>query len=113
MHTVKYDSLNSTYLDSMITNKKSFEILGVGGNIKECVSLLENTIESNGLTCRIYTQGRAAGIASGLLVAGLGVVTAAGIAAHNLATYNPDYEIGKNLVKNKITVKIKKEPKAK
>lgn len=108
MHTVKYDSLNNTYLDSMITNKKSFEVLGAGGKIKECVSLIEKTIESNGLTCRIYTEGRSAAVATGLLTLGVGLVAAAGIAAHNVATFNPDYEIGKNLIKNKITVKFKK-----
>ena len=35
--------------------------------------------------------------------------TAVGTAVHNLATYDPDYEIGKNPIKSKITVTFKKE----
>ncbi len=111
MQTIKYDNLTNSLLEPLIKGKKSFEILGAGGKIKECVNMVEKSIESNGLTCRVYTEGRIAGVASGVLVAGLGVATAVGIAAHNLFTFNPDYEIGKNLVKNKITVTFKKEPK--
>lgn len=111
MQTVKYDALNNTYLETMVKNRKSFEILGVGGKISECVVQVEKIIESNGFTCRVYTEGRIAGVASGALVLGLGLATAVGIAAHNIATFNPDYEVGKNLVKNKITVNFKKEGK--
>ncbi|MBF4103001.1 hypothetical protein INT80_12615 [Gallibacterium anatis] len=37
-----------------------------------------------------------------------GIASAVGIAAHNLATYNPDFEIGKNLVDKKINIVYKK-----
>ncbi|WP_332604772.1 hypothetical protein [Acinetobacter sp. ESBL14] len=111
MQTIKYDDLSSSFLESMIKGKKSFEILGVGGKIKECVNLVEKTIEGNGLTCRIYTEGRIAGVAAGILDQGIGIVTAVGIVAHNLFTLNPDYEVGKNLLQHKITVTFKKEPK--
>lgn len=37
-----------------------------------------------------------------------GVGAAIGIAAHNLATYDPDYEIGKNKVADTVTVKYMK-----
>lgn len=111
MQTIKYDDLNNSFLESMIQGKNSFVILGVGGKFKECVNLLEKTIEGNGMTCRIYTEGRIAGIAAGLVDQGVGIATAIGIAAHNLFTLNPDYEVGKNLIHNKITVTFKKETK--
>ncbi|MDL8858720.1 hypothetical protein QS933_26535, partial [Escherichia coli] len=38
----------------------------------------------------------------------LGAVSAAAIGVHNLATWNPDYEIGKNYVKRTISVRYKK-----
>ena len=72
---------------------------------------LENTIESENLSCGIYTYGRAASVGATLIggvarVAGL--VSAIGISAHNIATFNPDYEIAKHLVDNKLTVSYKK-----
>lgn len=106
--SVSYKYLDQNYLDKMINGNKSFEILAIGGHFKECISLLEQTIESKGLTCRIYTENRSAAIGAGLFAVGAGLFAAVGIAAHNLATYNPDYEVGKNLINNKITVKFKK-----
>lgn len=68
---------------------------------------MDTAIESLGLSCRIYTKGRIA--AAGATVFGgvtgvLGAVSAVGIAAHNLATYDPDYEVIKHMVDNKLSV---------
>ena len=55
------------------------------------------------LTCRVYTEYRSTAVA-----ALLGAVSAAAIGVHNLATWNPDYEIGKNYVKRTLSVRYKK-----
>lgn len=72
---------------------------------------VEAVIEQNGFTCRVYTENRVASMGAALLSGIGGVIGAAaaiGIAAHNLATYNPDFEIGKNLIDKKINVTYKK-----
>lgn len=108
MESVNYRYFDESLLNRFINDRKSFEILGVGGSFKECILLIEQSIESKGLTCRVYTENRSAAIGAGLFAVGAGVFAAVGIAAHNLATYDPDYEIGKNLINNKVTVKFKK-----
>ena len=71
---------------------------------------LEKTIENQGVTVRIYMKARRLSMGSFAGLAGVGVIGApvalgaiavgmvagVGIAAHNLATLNPDYEIGKH-----------------
>lgn len=63
-------------------------------------TLLEELIEANDHSCRIYTQARAASLMS-VSIPVIGPVTALGsalgMAVHNLATYNPDFEIRKGL----------------
>lgn len=95
-----------------IKNKESF-ILEKVESIKfhSAVETLERLIESQGLKCRIYTPGRIA--AAGATVAGgvtgiLGFLSGIAIAAHNIATWNPDYEIAKNLFGSSIYVNYKK-----
>lgn len=59
----------------------------------------------------MYTEYRSASMATIFSPAAiLGVGAAIGIAAHNLATYDPDYEIGKNKVAGTVTVKHMKWP---
>ncbi|APM55575.1 hypothetical protein BB790_24825 [Klebsiella pneumoniae] len=62
------------------------------------------------LTCRVYTEYRSTAVAGSLWspTALLGAVSAAAIGVHNLATWNPDYEIGKNYVKRTLSVRYKK-----
>jgi hypothetical protein len=63
------------------------------------------------MTCRIYASGRLAGAAA-TVVGGplglLGLATAIGVAAHNIVTYDPDYEIAKHVIDNKLVVTYKK-----
>lgn len=66
----------------------------------EAASTLEKVIESKGMKCRVYTKGRIATLAATVATAPPvvigGLVAGIAIGAHNLATWNPDYEIAKN-----------------
>ena len=94
-------------IDGLISSHSSFQVVGVD-DIGELVKKLEERIDVKGLKCRIYTEYRSAGLAAGTLF-GVGAAVAAGIAVHNLATWNPDYEIGKNKLNSSVTVTYKKE----
>lgn len=90
---------------NFIAERKSFEIVDIPrGEMAKIVKFTEKEIESQGLKVRVYTKGRIAGAAAGFLGGPLGAAVAAGIVAHNLATINPDYEIAKHLLANKLTV---------
>lgn len=94
-------------IPSLIASRSSFEIIGASGKILDLCSILEEEIESQGLRCRIYTRNRSIA-AGGMAWTGAGIASLIGIAAHNLATFSPDYEIGKAIVDNKIYVEFKK-----
>lgn len=83
---------------------------------------LEKTIEKEGMSVRVYMRARRLSMGSFAGFAGVGVVGApvalgaiavgvvagVGIAAHNLATLNPDYEIGKHPLGSTLYVDYKK-----
>jgi len=94
-------------INYLLSNRSSFVIVGVGGKILEATKMLENAIESRGMSCRVYTRNRSVA-ATAAVWSPFGILSLAGIAAHNLATYNPDYEIGKAVVDHKIYVEYKK-----
>jgi len=101
------DELSTEKITKLINEKKSFIIVAVK-DIGYMVNKLEGSIEKQNLKCRVYTEYRAAAISAGLFTPFTVLESAAaaiGVAAHNLATYNPDYEIGKNYIKKTITVK--------
>lgn len=105
------DDLTSEELSSLIEAKKSFKIVAVK-NIGFVVSNIESAIEKRGLSCRVYSEFRsvamgAVAIPTPVTVLG-GLAAMVGTAAHNLATFSPDYEIGKNKIKNTVTVIYKK-----
>ena len=100
------EMLNS--LDQLLEKKQDFEVFGLSGRLGDTVTTIESRIEAMGMTCRVYTVGRTAAMAAGLFSVVAGVATAVGIAAHNLATYDPDYEIGKNLANNTLRVVYQK-----
>jgi len=106
-------SISNEQIRSLIEQKGSFVLENIDRlNMGEAVETLENLIESKGLSCRIYTKGRAATVAAAAIpvsptVIG-GWVSALAIGAHNLATWNPDYEIAKNLATGTLTVTYKK-----
>lgn len=112
MKKIQYEDLNTEVLATLIRSKQSFEVVGLSGRLSSAVTTVENRIESQGLKCRIYTFGRiaaAGGSFFGGITGVIGLASAAGIAAHNLATFNPDYEIAKYPIDNRIVVKYKKQ----
>lgn len=123
------DELSTEMIDELIRSKKSFEIVAIK-DMDYVVNKIEGSIEKQNLKCRIYTgyRGAIAGAASvgGIATAGvlLGAtaasvtaviavpaVLAAGAAAtvHRLATYDPDYEIEKNIFDKSIKVIYKRD----
>jgi len=111
MESVTYEDLNGEKVKELISQRKSFEVLGLSGRMDSAVSKVENLIESSGMSCRIYVYGRVAAAGASFFggVTGLvGIASAVGMAAHNLATYNPDYEVAKHKIDNKLSVKYKK-----
>lgn len=102
-----YVARNTSHSDieKLIMTRQSFKLTAVQ-DTGVTVKTLESIIETQGLTCRIYTEYRAAGIAAAAWgpVAALGVVCAAAIAVHNAVTWNPDYEIGKNYKQKTLTI---------
>ncbi|MFC0323948.1 hypothetical protein ACFFHT_10355 [Gallibacterium melopsittaci] len=107
--TYSDESINERFIEKLIKLKVDFSIKT--DDILYYARKVEEIIESNKFSCRVYTENRAALMGGGLF-SGIGTVVgiaaAAGIAAHNLATYNPDFEIGKDLVNKKINVTYKK-----
>ncbi len=114
MTIVAYEELDSPNIKDMIKEHKSFEIRGfsgVSGGMDKAVSKIENIIECQGLSCRIYTYGRVAAVGATFVggITGLaGLASAVSMAAHNIVTYDPDYEIAKHLIDNKLSVQYKK-----
>lgn len=92
-----------------LANHESFVLEDVSRTgMGETISQLEKHMRTLGLKCRIYTKGRSAAIVGELAVPVVGWAAAAAIGMHNLVTWNPDYEIGKNLVMGTLTVTYKK-----
>ena len=106
------DELTTAKLGELISKKSSFQVVAVK-NIGTVVNKLEGEIEKKGLRCRVYTEYRSASLASVAIPTGatqiFGMASAIGIAAHNLATFNPDYEIGKNKPAGTVTVIYQKD----
>jgi len=99
--------------DSKITEKlaahESFVLDEVDRTtMGEAVESLEKMIESYGMKCRVYTKGRSATLAAELAIPLVGWAAAAAMGIHNLATWNPDYEIAKNMLTGTLTVTYKK-----
>ena len=111
MITVKFEDLDSEKVKGLIKQKQTFEVLGLSGRMDTATAKVENMIETSGFSCRVYTYGRVAAAGASLfggITGGIGVASAIGMAAHNIATYDPDYEIAKHRIDNKLTVKYKK-----
>ncbi|MFZ7188337.1 hypothetical protein ACLSY8_10525 [Avibacterium avium] len=107
--TFRSGDVSTSFLQRLIEYRMNFSINS--DDLSREATRVEAVIEQNGFTCRVYTENRAAGMGAALFsgVGGvIGAATAIGIAAHNLATYNPDFEIGKNLIDKKINVTYKK-----
>jgi hypothetical protein len=105
------DEMTSETLSNLIARRKSFKIVAVK-DIGFMVNKIEGAIEKQDLSCRVYSEFRsvamgAVAIPTPVTVFG-GLAAMVGTAAHNLVTFNPDYEIGKNKLKGTLTVIYKK-----
>lgn len=94
---VLFKDLNQEKADELLRAHASFEVVNVPSfHQADAVAIVENRCEALGMKCRVYQKGRS--IIGGVLTAiappvGAGIL--AGLGAHNLATYDPDYEIRK------------------
>ncbi|EGY00015.1 hypothetical protein AZA_31036 [Nitrospirillum viridazoti Y2] len=96
---------DQTGIVAALRNRESFEVGGCHERMADAVLFLERQIGALGLTSRVYTKGRLASLA---LLPG---VAAVGLAAHNLATLNPDYEIMKRPIDQALRVTfVKNDP---
>lgn len=99
---------DKTEIISKISNRESFAIRNLSDRMTEVTAEVERLIEDQGLTCRVYAHNRAAVVAASTFVPFLGWANLAAIAVHNISTWNPDYEIGKDLIDKVLHVKFKK-----
>jgi len=106
-------NISNKEISNFIKNRDSFVIEDISRlNFTEATKTIEKLIESEGLKCRVYTKGRSALIATAATPAALvGWASAIGIGAHNVVTWNPDYEVAKNLATGSLTITFKKEEK--
>ena len=112
--------LNQAQIEGLVKGRISFEVHGLRGNFSDGVKLVETTIESLGLKCRVKSDVKSAVLQGGVLGAALGVLStpvtvatlsvgAVATVGHTLATYNPDYEILKDYVNKSLKVNYKKK----
>ncbi|WP_024694460.1 hypothetical protein [Pseudomonas syringae] len=102
-------SISNEEISLMISDKRSFKIKDIESEFfGDTVETIEKLIEPQELTCRTYTAGRitALGISSLTIIGG--VTAGLTIAAHNIATYNPDYEIAKLYTTKTLAITYKK-----
>ena len=99
-------------LSRLIRTHDSFQVVDIK-SMSAVVKTIEKEIEKQGMKVRVYSEYRAAAIAGGLIPTGItqaiAIGTAATTAVHNLATFNPDYEIAKNKPMSRVTVTYKKD----
>ncbi len=113
MHIINFTNTPSLkdQVQRNIRNRISFRVDGVSGSMSEAINIIEREIETQGLSCRIYTAGRIAATGATLfggLTSIVGIASVVGIAAHNIVTLNPDYEIKKHKIDGAISVSYEK-----
>ncbi len=92
-------------LGHLLDNHSSFEICNVDiGDMFDICGELEQAIENKKLKCRIYTKNRVVAGLAGVFNYRWGLAPLVAIAAHNIITRNPDYEIVRDLANNSIEV---------
>ena len=100
--------LTKANLDNLTSARDSFVITGVP-DFSILIAQIERAIEEKGMKCRVYTENRSLAIAAAAIPTGItqlaGAASALGIGIHNLVTFNPDYEIARNITASKITIK--------
>jgi hypothetical protein len=106
MATYEYKDLKNGKVEKALLSHKDFVIINIP-KMGKAVDKIEKLIEDNKMSCRIYTAGRSASVMVGLFDFGAGLIPLAGIAAHRLATINPDYEVAKHPLDGKLDVVYK------
>ncbi|WJM90785.1 hypothetical protein QDY63_26100 [Pseudomonas brenneri] len=99
-------NISNQEISNLILQKKTFTIKDIpNSNFGNTVETIEKLIEAQNLSCRVYVAGRIAafGAATAWSMFG-GLAAGLAIAAHTIATYNPDYEIAKYFVTKKLIV---------
>lgn len=91
----------------LISEHRSFIIYGAK-DTSNVASKVESMVENAGYKCRVYTANRTAVAGGASLLTGYGLAALAGIAIHNLATWDPDYEICKHPVDDTVEVNWKR-----
>lgn len=119
----KLTEVTNDFIIEKIKAHESFVLeCGEYDRYSNTLTWLEQAIEKQGLSVRIYMRARKlsmgsfAGLAGASIIGApvalgaiaIGMVAGVGIAAHNLATLNPDYEIGKHPLGSTLYVDYKK-----
>lgn len=111
LETYTASQLSTECLNELIRDRKSFKIIDIT-DMSHAVSYVEKAVEARDLSCRVYTEYRSAAMGSAAIPTGVtqavGLFSAIGIGLHNLVTYNPDYELGKNKISKTLSVIYKK-----
>jgi hypothetical protein len=92
----------------MINNRETFVLRGLAGRMIEVTGEVEREVEKQDMSCRIYSRNRAAAATATAFVPALGLIPLTAVAVHNISTWNPDYEIGKDIIDNKLHITFKK-----
>lgn len=123
VNVYKIEDVSNDFILEKIKAHDSFVLeCGEFNRYSNTLTWLENAIESEGMSVRIYmmarklSMGSFAGFAGASVVGApialgalaVGLAASVGIAAHNLATLNPDYEIGKSPLSTTLHVEYKK-----
>ena len=91
---------------ALIGQRQSFRVRAVDWEqLLDCCRWVEEHIDAVDMDSRVYTKGRVAAAAVGVVSFGAGMAVLAGIAAHNILTLNPDYEICRDLANQQLWVR--------
>ena len=106
---VEFSTVEDRTMRELFKEKKSFTISNVPRlSMTEVVEKVEKLIEECGMRSRVYAKGRSAAIVGAVIptvpTMAVGVGTAAFIAGHPVATFNPDYEIGTNRATGNLSI---------
>ena len=90
-----------------VSNKLDFTVKTSAADSVSNSGIIELEIEANGMSCRVSTKGRTlVNCTVGLLATG--GLSLIGQIGHNMATFNPDWDVERDLVSNKIICTYKK-----
>ncbi len=90
-------------LKELINKNMSFVAYGLTDKLIETSQLIEQLIEDTGKRCRVLTLHTTIANVAGLLV-GVGLYGFACQAVHNIVTMNPDLEVVRDTINDKIIV---------